>query len=55
MKKLVQVKPTLRDERSFAEVVKERVMAHDAGKAASDLAMDHQGGQAEDENRFKNR
>jgi hypothetical protein len=54
-KKPVQVKPTLRDERSFAEVVKDRVMARDARKVAADLAMDRQGGQAEDENRFKNR
>jgi hypothetical protein len=53
-KKPVQVKPTLCDERSFAEVVKDRVMARDARKVAADLAMDRQGGQAEDENRFKN-
>jgi hypothetical protein len=54
VKKLVPVKPSLRDERNFAEVVKEGVMARDVEKEVADLARDRQGGRAEDENRFKN-
>jgi hypothetical protein len=49
------VKPNLCDKFSPVEVVKERAMARDAGKAVADLARDRQGGQADDENHFNNR
>jgi hypothetical protein len=42
--KLVPVKPSFYNERSFAEVVKRGIMARDGGKARVDLGRDRQRG-----------